>query len=136
MPQGFRYVFLLHMIVAGLVGLLLLIIPGRVLPWVNWEGTDFTGRFLAPITSRLLGAAMVALAWGSFRGLLAGGWREVSFVVEMEAIASLLACAGLLRHLILPGRWSLTAWVVFAVFAVFAVAFLTMFVVGRRTARR
>lgn len=128
MPQGFRYVFLLHMIVAGVVGLLLLIIPGRVLPWVNWEAG-------APITSRLLGAALVALAWGSFRGFLAGGWREVSFVVEMEAIASLLACAGLLRHLIQPGRWSLTAWVAFAIFAIFAVAFLAMFVFGRRAAR-
>lgn len=127
MPQGFRYVFLLHMIVAGVVGLLLLIIPGRVLPWVNWE----VG---AIVTGRLLGAALVALAWGSFRGLLAGGWREVSFVVEMEAVASLLACAGLLRHLILPGRWSLSAWVALAVFAIFAVAFLAMFVIGRRAA--
>ncbi len=129
MPQGFRYVFLLHMIVAGVVGLLLLIIPGRVPPWVNWE----TG---APITSRLLGATLVALAWGSFRGLLAGGWREAAFVVEMEAIASLLACAGLLRHLIVPGRWSLAAWIALALLAVFAVAFLAMFVLGRRAARR
>ncbi len=127
MPQGFRYVFLLHLIVAGVVGLLLLIIPGQVLPWVNWE----TG---APITSRLLGAVLVALAWGSFRGLLAGGWRETAFVVEMEAIASLLACAGLLRHLIIPGQWSLAAWIALAVSAAFAAAFLAMFVLGRRVA--
>ncbi len=129
MPYGFRYVFLVHMIVAGVVGLLLLIIPGRVLPWVNWEN-------VGPITSRLLGATLVALAWGSFRGLLAGGWKEVSFVVEMEAVASLLACAGLLRHLVLPGKWTLSAWIALAVFALFAVAFLAIFAFGRWAARR
>ncbi len=129
MPYGFRYVFLVHMIVAGVVGLLLLIIPGRVLPWVNWEN-------VGPITGRLLGATLVALAWGSFRGLLAGGWKEVSFVVEMEAVASLLACAGLLRHLVLPGKWTLSAWIALAVFALFAVAFLAMFAFGRWAARR
>jgi hypothetical protein len=129
MPQGFRYVFLLHMIVFGVAGLLLLVIPGRVMPWVNWE----TG---APITGRLLGAALVALAWGSLRGLLAREWREVSLVVEMEALASLLACAGLLRHLILPGRWALTGWVALVVLALFAIAFLVMVVLGRMAARR
>ncbi|MGB9724504.1 MAG: hypothetical protein ACP5OO_10195 [Chloroflexia bacterium] len=129
MPQGFRYVFLLHMIVAGVVGLLLLIVPGRVLPWVNWED-------VAPITSRLLGAALVALAWGSFRSLLAGGWREAAFVAEMGAVSSFLACAGLLRHLIQPGRWSLTAWIALAVFAVFGFAFLAMIISGRLTARK
>jgi hypothetical protein len=82
-----------------------------------------------PIGSRLLGAALLALAWSSFRGWLATERKQVRIVIEMEAVFTVLACVGLLRHLLFA-RYPIVPWVVFAVFLIFAVAW-TLFLVRR-----
>ena len=63
MSRGLRITFLIHAVVAVTTGLLLFLIPGRFLAFIAWAPID-------PIASRLLGAAMLALAWSSLRG-----WR-------------------------------------------------------------
>mgnify|MGYP001826028402 CR=1 FL=1 len=116
MPKGLKTLFLVHGVVSLVFGLPLLIIPGRLLTWVGWAPID-------PIAGRLLGAVMLALAWGGFRGWLAEERAKVAILVELEAVYTVLACVGLLRHL-LVGSWPLFPWLVFALHLGFALAWV------------
>ena len=120
MSKGLQITFLIHAIVSVVAGLLLLIIPGRTLLFFGWAPID-------PIASRILGAALLALAWSSFRGWQATERKQVQILVELEAVFTVLACVGLLRHLLFA-RYPLIVWVFFAIFAVFAVAWIVFLV--------
>jgi len=122
--KGLRLTFLIHVVVCVIAGLFLFLIPGRFLLFVGWAPID-------PIASRLLGAVMLALAWGSFRGWRAREWAEVEILVELEVIFTVLACVGLLRHLLF-GWWPWMPWLIFALFALFAVAWIVFLVQGKR----
>jgi len=124
MSKALRVLFLVHAVVATVAGALLLIIPGRLLDWLLWWPID-------PIVSRLLGAALLALAWSSLYGWRATGRSQVTVLIQMEAIFTVLACAGLLRHLFTGSGWVAAAWVSLGVFAAFAVAWL-FFLIARR----
>ena len=126
MSKALRITFLIHAIVAVLFGALMLFIPGRFLKALSWVPIDV-------ITSRVFGAALLALAWSSFRGWRATGWREVAILVEMEAAFTVLACVGLLRHLLFV-RYPLVVWLEFAVFLVFALAWIFLLLRSRATA--
>lgn len=116
MSKALKTVFAAHAIVAVIFGLPLLIAPGRLLTWVGWAPID-------PILSRVLGAALLALGWSSFRARQAASYREVRLLIELEAAFTGLACVGLLRHL-LVARWPLFPWLVFALYLVFALAWI------------
>lgn len=120
MSKALNITFLIHAIVSVVGGLLLLIIPGRTLLLFGWAPID-------PIISRLLGAALLALAWSSFRGWQATERVQVQILVELEAVFTVLACVGLLRHLLFA-RYLPIVWLLFAVFAVFAVAWIVFLV--------
>lgn len=120
MSKALNITFLIHAIVSVVGGLLLLIIPGRTLLFFGWAPID-------PIISRLLGAALLALAWSSFRGWQATERVQVQILVELEAVFTVLACVGLLRHLLFA-RYLPIVWLLFAVFAVFAVAWIVFLV--------
>ena len=126
MSKALKITFLVHGIVSLLLGTLMLLIPGRFLTFLGWAPID-------PIISRLLGAALLALAWSSFRGWRATEWAEVAILVELEAAFCVLACVGLLRHLIIA-YYPLIVWLDFAVFAVFAIAWIFFLVRGRAKA--
>jgi hypothetical protein len=123
MSKALRTTFLIHAIVAVLAGALMLLIPGRFLKAVGWAPID-------PIISRLLGAALLALAWSSFRGWRAAGWVQVAILVELEAAFTILACVGLLRHL-LVSRYPYFVWLQLALFAVFACAWIVFLLRNR-----
>jgi hypothetical protein len=116
MSKLLKGTFLVHAIVAVILGAALLAAPGRVLGWLGWAPID-------PLMSRLLGAALLALAWSSFRGWLASEWSQVAILVEAEVFFTVLACAGLLRHLLRAG-YGLVVWGPFAVLAAFAVLWI------------
>jgi len=116
MSSSLKITFLLHAIVAFLLGLLLLAAPGRSLLFLGWDPID-------PLMSRMLGAALLALSWSSIRGYMADSWDQVEIVVELEAAFTVLASVGLIRHL-LVGSWPWYAWTTFIVLALFAVAWI------------
>jgi hypothetical protein len=124
MSRWLRVLFLIHAIIAAVVGAGLLLAPGRLLGAIGWAPID-------PILSRVLGAAMLALAWTSFRGWRATEWSQIAIVVEGEAVFAVLACAGLLRHL-LVGHWPLMVWGLFVLYLFFAVAWIAALVQHRR----
>jgi len=122
MAKALKILFLVHALVALGAGLPLLIAPGRLLTWVGWAPID-------PIAARLLGAALLALGWGSLRGWQAlrydsehaAGQRDVRLLLQLEAAFTALAAVGLGRHL-LVGRWPLLPWLLFAVLLAFTLA--------------
>ena len=80
--------------------------------------------------SRLLGAALLGLAWSSFRGWQATERSRVTIVLEMEATFTLLGCVGLLRHLLFA-HWPPMVWAIFVVLLAFAAAWI-LFLVRRK----
>lgn len=116
MSKLLKVVFPVHAVVAAVSGALLLIIPGRSLQWVDWAPID-------PILTRVLGAALLGLAWSSLRGWRAREWREVAILVEAEAAFTILGAVGVLRHLV-TSTWPVTVWVLFGVLAAFALAWV------------
>jgi hypothetical protein len=123
MSKGLRTTFLIHAMAATAAGLLMLLLPGRFLQFIGWAPID-------PIVSRLFGAALLALAWSSLRGWRATSWEQVAFVVELEAVFTILACVGLLRHLLIA-NWPPMVWLLLAVMAAFAVTWVVWLVLHR-----
>jgi hypothetical protein len=116
MGKALKYTFLIHAIIAFLFGAPLLLGPGRFLGLFGWEPID-------PLVSRLLGAALLALAWGSWTGWRTTERAQVNLLIEMELVFTMLGSAGLLRHLLIAG-YPWYVWMVFAVLAVFAVVWI------------
>ena len=101
MSRVLKTTFGVHAVVSAASGLLLLVMPGRILQSLGWAPID-------PLISRLLGAALLALAWGSFRGWQASGRAQVQTLLEVETAFAVLACAGLLF-----AHWPLMVWLPF-----------------------
>ena len=120
MPKFLKSIFLTHAIVALVVGAPLLIIPGRFLGWLGWAPVE-------PVINRILGAALLALAWNSFRGWRATEKAQVTSSVEMEIAFTILGCIGVLRHLLIA-NYPAIVWTVLAVLALFAVAWIVSLV--------
>ena len=116
MSQSLRITFIIHAIVAFILGLGLLAAPGQFLDIFGWQPVD-------PLMARMLGAALLALGWGSVRGYRAATWDEVEILVEVESAFTVLASVGLLRHL-LVASWPWYVWMIFAFFVIFAVSFV------------
>ena len=124
MSRSLRIIFLIHAIVSAVLGALLLVIPGRFLGWFGWLPID-------PIISRLLGAALLALAWGSLRGWQAAGQAQIAILLELEAVFCVLASIGMLRHL-LVASYPWYAWLLLAGFVAFAIAWIYALATRRR----
>jgi len=123
MSRALKVTFVVHGIVAVVIGAPLLLAPGRFLGWIGWAPVD-------PLISRLLGAAILGLGWSSFRGLGAlPGERRI--LIETELAFTVLGCAGLLRHML---KWTYPwfVWLTFAVLAAFAVAWAVQLVAALR----
>ena len=116
MSRSLRIIFLVHAVVSAMLGALLLALPGRFLGWFGWAPID-------PIISRLLGAALLALAWGSYRGWRAAERAQVAILIELEAVFCVLASLGMLRHLVVAS-WPWYAWLLFAGFAAWAIVWV------------
>jgi hypothetical protein len=117
MSTALRITFLVHAVVALVMGLPLLIIPGQFLgELLRWVPFD-------PLISRLFGAALLALAWGSYRGWQATERAQVKTVLEIEAVFTVLGSIGLLRHLLIAS-YPAIVWAVFILLVVFAIAWI------------
>ncbi len=89
---------------------------GAFLTMLGWIHID-------SMISRVLGAALLALAWSSWRGWQAKSQAQVSGLLELEAIFTVLGVIGLLRELVVFA-YPPIYWLVCAVLAVFAVAWI------------
>lgn len=116
MSNGLKLTFLIHALVALVIGLPLLIAPGRFVDLVGWMPVE-------PILARILGAALLALGWGSFRVWQSADKELAAVLIQVEAVFAVLAGVGVLRHLLIA-NYPVTVWVALLVFAAFAIAWI------------
>ena len=128
-----RWTFLIHLIVAGVLGIALFAIPGRTLMMFGWveemvmlpesELSVPGGTFVDPLITRLLGAAMLALAFSSYLGWRAKEWGQVSILVQMETVYCVLGTLVFIITIFLTERAIPPAiWALLVVLIAFAVA--------------
>jgi hypothetical protein len=113
MSKLLKSTFAVHSIVALVFGAALLLAPGRTLDLFSWQPQD-------ALITRLFGAALLALAWSSFRGWQSDSFEKTVVLVEMETVFTVFGCLGLLRHL-LKGAYPAIVYAIFALLFVFAV---------------
>lgn len=114
MGKLYKPALLVHIVLSAVLGVLMLAMPGRFLSWIAWLPID-------AIISRILGAALLALAWGEMRVWRGGTEPEANLLLEMQLAFAGLAALGVLRHLIVPRWWPWFIWLLFAVLVAFAV---------------
>lgn len=117
MSKLLKIAFIAQAILGILVGLPMLLAPGRFLSWVGWVPVD-------PILSRLLGAALVAMAWTSIYAARASSRAQVGILVQMQAIFSGLGALGCLRHLMTRASYPSQVWITFIMLVVFTVIWI------------
>jgi hypothetical protein len=115
MSKAAKAIFLIDAIVSLVIGALLLIIPGRTLTLVNWLPFD-------ALMTRVVGAALLALAWGAYRSWRATEYQQVAILVEVQVIFAILGAIGLLRHLV-SAWYPPIGWITFGLLAVTALAY-------------
>jgi hypothetical protein len=140
-----RYTFLVHACVGFVIGILLLLIPGRTLELLGWIPEQVNlpnsplaipgGTFVDPVITRLVGAALLGWAYSSLRACLGPGfklsgtarpWAQVNILVETEVVFCLLGAAAFLAGYFLMVRaFPLVGWAFFLILIAFAVAFGT-----------
>ena len=138
--------FLVHMIIAAVFGILLWVIPGRALTLLGWvppvvqlpdsQLTVSGQTFVDPVLTRVLGAALLALAFSSLLGWRATRWEQVAYLVELEALFCLLSVIGIVTSSVRmdhPLPW--IGWVILVIFAVFAVIWILILQTMRRSTR-
>jgi hypothetical protein len=134
--NSLRATFLVHMIVALVLGAALLLVPGRTLSLLGWvpEQVQFPvqskGIVLAapgtslvdPVITRLLGAALLALGFSSFLGWRAGRREQVKLLVQTEFVFCVVGIVAILSGLFTLLRpMPAIGWVIAAILLVFAV---------------
>jgi uncharacterized protein YjeT (DUF2065 family) len=113
--RGLKTTFLVHFILAVIYGLVLLIFPQA---WGRSAGIaiDPTDPY------RLVGAALLTLAVGSWPAYRETEWEKVKILIQMEIFWTILAALVILWGIIFFGLARLE-WMNFAFLTAFAIAF-------------
>ena len=115
-PYGLKITFLVHVVLAGVFGLVFLLIPEM-----------FGGMMGAPIkepsTFRLVGAALIAFAASSWFAYRQSLWDRVKIVVQMEIVWTILGVLATLYGLVYEGLPT-GDWMNVVILGAFAVAFI------------
>ena len=131
--NSLRVTFLVHMIVALVLGAALWLIPGRTMSLLGWvpaqvqlpqSELSIPGiTFVDPVITRVLGAALLALGYASFLGWRASRREQVSLLVQMEFVYCVLAAVAILAGMFTLGRpMPVIGWVLAVILVAFAFA--------------
>jgi hypothetical protein len=144
-PKGLQTTFLVHAIVGLVLGLGLMLVPGRSLTLLGWvqamvqlpnSELSIPGQtFVDPLVTRLLGAAMLALAYLSFRcwAKAIHTAKEAHLIVEFEAVLCALSIIAILIALFTMNRTpGAIVWVVLLVYVAFFAAWGFFWLAGRK----
>lgn len=130
---GLHNTFLIHWIIAGVLGLSFWLVPGRTLAlfgvtpqWVQLPESGLRipgGAFVNPFIVRLFGAALLALAFSSFIAWRAKEWPAIKALVQLEAVFCVLgAIATVYFAFAVGGSTQLITWIALALLVAFALA--------------
>ena len=115
-PSGLKIVFVVHMVVGAIFGVLFVLILELWGNLIGWEGKD-------PLIHWFLGAAvwgLTASSWFAYREKL---WERIKIAVQMELVWLILGALISLYGFFLADAPALGSWLYFVVFAGLAAAF-------------
>jgi hypothetical protein len=130
--NSLRVTFLVHTIVAVVIGAALWIIPGRILTFLGWvpeqvyiPQSDMSvpgSTFVDGVLIRVLGAALLALGYASFLGWRASRREQVNLLVQMEFVYCVLGTVAFLIGIFSMDRSvPVIGWVMTAILVIFSV---------------
>lgn len=119
MWKSLQSTFLIQAVIAFFVGLPLLAAPGVFLGALGWAPVD-------PILSRILGSALLALAWACLRGWQSPTQGQAATLAQSGAIFCVLSALGILRHLLTGAGYPLLVWLILAGFTILAIAWIAL----------
>ncbi len=122
MPYGLRITFLVHMLVAGIVGVIFLLIPET---YGSMSGFPVSIPQVVSV-ERFVGAAFLAFATSSWLAYKETMWDRVKIVVQMEIVLTILGTLALVWGLLSSG-FPVADWMFAAILVVFAIAFITFY---------
>lgn len=111
-----------------LPGAALLLAPGRFLGSLSWAPVD-------PHLSRILGAALLALAWLVWRMIRPADKSLTSIGAEVFFIFTFLSSVGLLRH-VLIANYPIMIWGLTIVLLLYALFWGVLWFANRRSAEK
>jgi hypothetical protein len=120
LSSGMRTVFWLHIAAGIAFGLAFLLIPEQSMELYAWQQT------IPFVFTRVVGAAILALAYSSWLALQANAWQKVRIVVQMEIFWATLLALTLVWELAAQPT-SLLLWVNVILMAGFAFFFTYFF---------
>lgn len=120
MSRGLKITFLVHALVALVLGLVLYLQPGLWATMFKWTPFD-------PHMTRIYGAALLALVVGSWFGYRASRWEEVRIVVLMEIALIVLSTIGGLWAVLFRAAPAFT-WVAIVIGVVFAALWICFYI--------
>ena len=124
MKKAISVVFLIHAFVALFFGVVLTFLPKIWAEVMSWQPLDTA-------MTRLVGATMLAFALSSILCFVAKKWEQVRIVVLMEIALTVIGfLVGLYEALFADAPASI--WFNTALYAAFAVAWIWVFVIGRK----
>jgi hypothetical protein len=115
-PYGLKITFLVHVVMAGVFGLVFLLVP-------EMFGGMMGAPILEPSTFRLVGAALIAFAASSWFAYRETVWERVKIVVQMEIVWTILGVLATLYGLVYEGLPT-GDWMNVVILGAFAVAFI------------
>lgn len=130
-----RNTFLVHFIFSLIFGAALYLVPGRTLLTLGWVPTwvqlpesdlSIPGlTFVDSVITRVVGAALMALAYTSYRAWRSSNWSEIEVLVRMEAIFCVFGLGAFVAGLFLMDRPMPTVgWLLAFVLAIFGALWL------------
>jgi hypothetical protein len=131
LSSSLRATFFIHALISAVVGAAIWLIPGRTLTALGWVPAQVPlpesafsvpgSTFVDPVITRILGAALLGLAYASFMGWRARSWAQVGILVQLETLFCILGALAILAGVWLLGRpMPLIGWVFLALFVAFA----------------
>lgn len=112
-----KITFLIHIILGAIFGIGLYILPEMFL--------GFFGMLYSDPTTRVLGAAILALTVGSVLALATKEWVRVRIIVEVEIFWCILGVIGAVVHMFLPPLYTtLAGFLIIAALAILLFLFL------------
>ena len=124
MSKSLKYTFLVYAIFCLVVGIPLLLAPGKALGVLGWKPID-------PLITRILGAALLGMGWASWKGFHFTSMKQAALLVEMNLIFAALSCVGLLRHL-LKAWYPWYVWADLVILGIFGLLWVYHLVSGIR----